>query len=247
VDVEADNFYNATLMTTIRTLAILVLGLTNLLYSRAQSTGAKIAAKNTISKAASIRDTVIENTKNLLDKATTAGALEFTSGLGASACRSFLFFKSGHIISTREKNALVVVCPTDTTYAIRLYSIQPDKWNLIDSIGNLDAFPTQFALIFDDYNFDTQTDLYVQVTASNGWSLSRGHLIIIDPMTKRLRLHNETRDFANMTPDKKAKTVQTELWNGYDAEGRHQLTIFTNKWVDGQLKTISKKNISLKP
>lgn len=115
----------------------------------------------------------------------------------------------------------------------------------MDSISDLDAFSTQFEPIFDDYNFDGQTDLYIQVSTSNGWSLSRGHLIIIQPMTKKFDLHKEARDFANMTPDIKTKTVMTELWNAYDMKNRHQLTFFTNKWVKGKLKTISKKDTTL--
>ena len=120
------------------------------------------------------------------------------------------------------------------------------KWELSDSIDGLDALPMQFDLIFDDYNFDEQTDLYIQVTASNGWSLSRGHLITIDPKTKKLKLHTETRDFANMTPDKRTKTVRTELWNGYNKNGSVQLTVFTNKWIAGKLKTIRKKRVTVK-
>lgn len=158
----------------------------------------------------------------------------------------FLFFKSGNILSKNEKNAVAIYSSTDTTYCVQLYSMHERKWELSDSIDGLDALPMQFDLIFDDYNFDEQTDLYIQVTASNGWSLSRGHLIIIDPKTKKLKLHTETRDFANMMPDKRTKTVRTELWNGYDKDGSVQLTVFTNKWIAGKLKTIRKKNVTVK-
>ena len=49
-----------------------------------------------------------------------------------------------------------------------------------------------------------------------------------------------------MKPDPKTKTVVSELWNGYNLKGQHQLTIFTNKWVKGKLLTIKKKEITLK-
>lgn len=230
-------------MMTIRTFTILLLGLTIFSCNQTQTTQDKIVTQDTISKTVAVIDTVLDKINGLLDKALTADTLEFNNEFESN--QSFLFFKSGHIISKTEKNAVVVVCPTDTTYTVRLYSIQNNKWNLSDSISGLDAFPTQFDPIFNDYNFDGQTDIYIQVSASNGWSLSRGHLIIIDPKTKKFELHSETRDFANMTLDVKTKTVKTELWNGYDMKGRHQLTIFTNKWVNGQLKTISKKDITL--
>ena len=224
-----------------RTLTILFFGLTIFACNQTQTSQDKIVSNDTITQRN--KTVSVDKIAELFEKALTIDTLEFNNQFEKN--QSFLFFKSGHIISNAEKNALVVVCPTDTTYMVRLYSIQNNKWNLSDSVSGLEAFPTQFDPIFDDYNFDGQTDIYIQVTASNGWSLSRGHLIVIDPKTKKFDLHKETRDFANMTPDLKTKTVKTELWNGYDMKGRHQLTIFTNKWVNGQLKTISKKEIIL--
>ena len=47
----------------------------------------------------------------------------------------------------------------------------------------------------------------------------------------------------NMKPDPKTKTVVSEIWNGYNDKNQHELTVFTNKWLNGQLKTIKKKNI----
>jgi hypothetical protein len=227
--------------TTMRTLIILLFGLTIFSYNHTQTSQDKNFAKDTVTQTHPVKDTLLDNIAGLFKKALTSDTVEF------DAYKPFLFFKSGRILSKTEKNALVVTCPTDTTYTIRLYSLQADQWKLLDSISDLDAFPIQFDPIFDDYNFDGQTDLYIQVSASNGWSLSRGHLIVIDPKTKKFELQKETRDFANMKPDLKTKSVMTELWNGYDMKGRHQLTIFTNKWVNGQLTTTSKKNITIQP
>lgn len=145
-----------------------------------------------------------------------------------------------------EKNAITIQCQIDTTYSIKLYSFKDNDWQIIDSISGLDAFPWQFYVKFEDYNFDGQKDIYIQVSASNGWSLSRGHLLIIDPLKKKFDLHNEARDFANMKPDPSTKTILTELWNGYNLQGQHQLTIFENKWINGKLKTVSEKDTTLK-
>ena len=171
-----------------------------------------------------LKDSVIK----LLDIATTKDTLEFQSS------EPFLFLKSGNILSS-----------TDTTYTLRLYSLRNKNWELTDSVAKLEAFPSQFELTLDDYNFDKQKDIYIQVSASQGYSLSRGHLFIIDPVTKKLTRHEEARDLANMKPDPKTKTVVSEIWNGYNNKNQHELTIFTNKWLNGQLKTIKKKNITL--
>jgi hypothetical protein len=225
-----------------RTLTILIFGLTISSCNQTKTSKDKIVSNDTITQTTN-QVFSIDKILELFEKAITVDTLEFKNQFENN--KSFLFFKSGQIISKTEKNAFVVACPNDTTYTIRLYSIQNNKWNVSDSISGLEAFPSQFDPIFDDYNFDGQTDIYIQVSASNGWSLSRGHLIIIDPKTKMFDLHKETRNFANMTPDIKTKTVKTELWNGYDKKNRHQLTIFTNKWVKGKLKTISKKDTTL--
>ena len=217
---------------------IWLVGLTILSCNQTRTTSENTVIHDTVPQTKRVEVVPFDTLTGLFNKALTSDTVEFLSGL--DALDSFLFFKSGHLINKAEKNVLVVACPTDTTYMVRLYSIQNDKWNLMDSISDLDAFPVQFDVIFDDYNFDGQTDLYIQVTVSNGWPLSRGHLIIIDPRTKKLELHKEAREFANMTPDKKTKTVKSELWNEGDINGQ-QLTIFTNKWINGQLKTTSEK------
>lgn len=193
-------------------------------------------------QASTKRDGIIvsDSTNMLFDSAATKDTLEFIS------VEPFLFFKSGYILSSTEKNAIIIVCNTDTTYLVKLYSIRNRKWERTDSISGLDAFPSQFELTFNDYNFDKQKDIYIQVSVSNGWPLSRGHLLIVDPVTKKLTRHEETRYLANMKPDPKTETVVSELWNGYNEKGQHQLTIFTNKWVNGKLNTIKKKNITLK-
>jgi hypothetical protein len=142
----------------------------------------------------------------LLDKAVMLDTLDFDNE------EPFLFLKSGHFLSKTEKNSILVTHPTDTTYFIRLYTQRDNKWVLNDSIDRLFAFTTQFDLVFDDYNFDKQTDIYMQVSASNGRAMSRGHLLTIDPKTKKLIEHKEARQLANMKPDSSTKTVTSEVW-----------------------------------
>ncbi len=217
----------------------LLIGLMAFSCNQARTTQDKIFIPHPAAQVITSKNKQLGTPSDFLAKALKADTLEFYND------KPFLFFKSGPFLGKTDKYAIVVQCPTDTTYSISLYSIKNNNLILSDSICDLDAFPAQFDPIFQDYNFDGQTDIYIQVTASNGWSLSRGHLIIINPNTKKFELHKETRDFANMLPDIKTKTVKTELWNGYDAKDRHQLTIFTNKWIGGKLKTISKRDTTL--
>ena len=182
----------------------------------------------------------------LLAKALKAKNLEFNNSYGFSKLDGFLFFKSGHLLDSSEVNAIAVNCRYDTTYSIKLYLRKDTSWQLEDSISGLEAFPWQFNLSFNDYNFDMQTDIYIQVSASNGWSLSRGHLILIDPRSKKFDLHKEARDFANMCIDQFSKTIISQDWEGYDSLNNSHLTIYTNKWINGQLQTINKRDSTLK-
>lgn len=100
-------------MMTIRTFAISLFGLTIFSCNQTQKIQDKIITRDTISKTKAVKDAVIDQTTQLLDKALTADTLEFNSEFGTN--QSFLFLKSGRIISKTEKNAFVVVCETDTT------------------------------------------------------------------------------------------------------------------------------------
>jgi hypothetical protein len=189
---------------------------------------------------------VTPNVNELLEKALKSKNLEFNNTYEFTVVDGFLFFKAGHILDSLEANAIVVKCRNDTTYSVNLYLLKDSKWQLEDSISELEAFPWQFDLSFNDYNFDGQTDIYIQVSASNGWSLSRGHLILIDPRSKKFDLHKEARDFANMCIDQYSKTIISQDWEGYDSLNNPHLTIYTNKWINGQLQTINKRDSTLK-
>ena len=77
----------------------------------------------------------------------------------------------------------------------------------------IDANPTQFYLDFKDYDFDGHKDIYLQRSASNGWSLSRGCLIIVNPQTKKLMEHKEANNLANMNPDFENKIIVEDRTN----------------------------------
>ena len=234
---------NNTRMTTIR-IIMLFLGLIFFFCNQAQTTSRNVIIQDTIPQRKSISDILIDIKTGLFNEALTSDSVEFLNFMEEfELYECFLFFKSGYIINETEKNALVVTCPTDTTYTVEFYSLQKDCWNFIDSISDLDiSYIIQFDVTFDDYNFDGQTDLYIQTSVSNGWALSMGHLIIINPKTKKLELHKEASEFASMTPDRNTQTVKSEWVGDYDKEGRQRI-IFTNKWINGQLKTTNKKQV----
>lgn len=177
----------------------------------------------------------------LLDKSNQLDKFEFSNR------KPFLYIKIGNILSQTEKNAILVSCPTDSTYKVELYSKLADNWTKKDEIELLDALPIQFNLDFEDYNFDGQTDIYIQTSVSNGYALSRGHLLTINSKTKKLQTHPEAKELANMYLDSRTKTVISEdvLWSvNYGFQGVCDLK---NKWINGKLKIVKRECPSKNP
>ena len=215
-----------------RTLIILHLVLTIFSCNQSQTTQDKNVIHETVLQTTTNKIVNLDNISRLLDNALKADSLELDNW------EPFLFFKSGNILSKTEKNVIIVHCPTDTTYSIKLYSIKDNKWLLNDSANGLEASPVQFYLNFDDYNFDGQTDIYIQLSASNGYSLSYGHLLTIDPASKKFTEQIEAGDLANMQPDIKTKTIISEDVIWCKTNGMQEVCKLTNKWIEGHLKTI---------
>jgi len=186
------------------------------------------------------------NINELLKEALKTKTVEFNNSYEFDSVDKFLFFKSGHILDSLEANAIAINGLADTTFSIKLYSLKNLKWNLLDSISNLRDFPWHFDILFNDYNFDGQVDIYIQVAISNGVGFSYGYIILIDPKTKKLELHKEAEDFANMSIDSCSKTIFSEQWHGNDSLNQPQFTILRNKWINGQLMTIDKRDTTFK-
>ena len=82
----------------------------------------------------------------------------------------------------------------------------------------------------------------MQTTASNGYSISRGHLIIVNPKTVKMELHPETRDYGSMNPDKIKKIVYSCIANQcYDSlqSGPLPPCQVINEWKNNKLISIS--------
>ncbi|MTH18123.1 hypothetical protein [Flavobacterium sp. LC2016-01] len=172
-------------------------------------------------------NTAEEAVATLLAKAIKKDTLEFENW------EPFIYFKSGYLLSKKEKNAIIVSCPTDSIYTIELYTKRNGKWIKNDQQNNIEAHPIQFDIYYKDYNFDGQTDIYLQETVSNGWPLSLGHLFIINPKTKKLEEHKETRDLANMNPVLKDRIIYTDELD-YSYKFR-KVKRRINKWENGKL------------
>lgn len=182
-------------------------------------------------------------TDELFEEAQHAEYVDFTRDNPTE----FLYFKSGFFLDKSSKHALVISSKDFKMYKIQNYILNKNNWELINQIDSLEAFPSQFEITFDDYNFDEQTDIFIQVSVSQGYSLSKGHLIIINPKTKKFELHEEARNLGNMKPDFDQKVVFSELSHGVNLNNNREISILSNKWVDGKLKTIDEKRVVMKP
>jgi hypothetical protein len=141
---------------------------------------------------------------NLFNKAIIADSIEFVNG------PSILYFKSGYFLTGKQKNAILIYIPDDSTFTIEIYTLSNGKWLKKFDIRNLEARTIAFNTEYKDFNFDGVKDLYIQQDASNGYVMSRGYVITINPGLNKLILHDEVRNEANLTPDPITKTVYAD-------------------------------------
>jgi hypothetical protein len=179
------------------------------------------------------RASILKDT--LLSQAATEKAMELDESV------PFISFRSGYILNRSVKNAFIAMPSSDSTFEIRLYKFLHGKWELQDSINPLEISVVYHQVTFKDYNFDGQTDIYIQLDASNGYVLSCGHLITIDPVTRKMTLHPEARWVANMRPDFRSKTVFSDSLSDCDIRYIHTVCTVSNKWIRRKLTMTSVK------
>lgn len=146
-------------------------------------------------------------------------------------------FEAGYLFNDSEKNAILLTNTSDTTYTIKLYTQDNNRWIENDSVENLKR-TIALDINYEDYDFDGQKDIYIKVSTSNGLPMSRGHLLTVNPTTKKLTEHIEIRELANLKPDKENKVVYSEFVIWHKDNGMPNICTSTNKWVNGKLTTI---------
>ena len=175
----------------------------------------------------------VDTLYKLLENAKTKDTLEFSN------LEPFLFIKSGNLFSKNEKNSIIVHCPTDSTYRIELYSLITKEWIKSDELDNLEVPLRQYEITFKDYNFDNFKDIYLNSTSSQGISMSKGYLLIVDSTTRKFKNHLETRNLKNMFPDYKTKSVLVDSVD-YNVNGKRVWNLIY-KWKNGNLINTKQK------
>jgi hypothetical protein len=175
----------------------------------------------------------VDTLYKLLENAKSKDTLEFSNQ------EPFLFIKSGNLFSKNEKSTIIVNCPTDSTYRIELYSLINKVWKKTDELNNLEVPYKQYEILFRDYNFDNFKDIYLNSTSSNGISMSKGHLLIVNSLTKKFENHIETKNLKNMFPDKKTKSVLIDSVD-YNVNGKRVWNLIY-KWKNGKLINTNQK------
>lgn len=175
----------------------------------------------------------VDTLYKLLENAITKDTLEFSNQ------EPFLFIKSGNLFSNKEKSSIIVNCPTDSTYRIELFSLVNKVWRKTDELNNLEVPNRQYEIKIKDYNFDNFKDIYLNSTSSNGISMSKGYLLIVDTLSKKFENHLEVRNLKNMFPDNKTKRVLTDSVD-FNVNGKsvwNQIYI----WKNGKLINTNQK------
>ena len=163
--------------------------------------------------------------------------LKISDSIDYQSENPFTYLKTGKIISSNITNSLFIQNIKDSLYRVELYTLTVKGWLKNDEVLFYEKNLLQFFTVFKDYNFDKQKDIYIQSTASNGYSLSRGNLILINPKTIKLNLISEARKLANINPDLNRKLLISE-----SVEWCPELKVckWLNQWKENNLITIDK-------
>ena len=138
----------------------------------------------------------------LFNKAKVADTLTFDN------YEPFIAFRSGNLFSDQEKDILLFTT-RDNGLKVEWRTLVDGQW-LINDVAQVDRINIiQFNYAIKDYNFDGYKDIYVQRGVSNGFSLSYGHIITIDPNKNKMTSHPETENLGDMKPDKEKKVIRS--------------------------------------
>lgn len=140
----------------------------------------------------------------------TSGKLEMTY---LSPQLPLLYLRAGPILKDQDWNALLISNPTNTTYQVELFSYQQEQWQKMDQI-TVPADPIAFDIRLKDFDFDGVKDIYIQNATSNGFVISRGELLLVDPIHQTLHLVQSASWLGNLRPDDTTNTVFSEeaIW-----------------------------------
>jgi len=145
------------------------------------------------------------------------------------------YLKIGYFSNQKVKSAIIIYSSTDSSIIAELFSFKNSKWIETDK-KELDAKWLVFDIKFDDYNFDGFGDIYINVDVSNGLGLSRGHLLTL--VNDKLVQHPETRDIADMKPNKIKKIINAK-YPLYCNDSKTTCDV-DYKWIDKKLVLQSK-------
>ncbi len=199
-----------------------------------QSSSKESTTKTNVVK---VKDTVsVLSFDELMEKALLDDSVTYTNINDKKSSNDVLFFKSGHVFHPKEKQVLLICKESDGTFVFVTYFDHEGTWKLKDHIIGLHLNPSQFDIKFQDYNFDGQLDCYIQVSNSNGYSISRGHLITIEPGSNFPSLHKEARHLGNIRIV--GNHIEAEEWAGYNKDGMPKVSTSKYGWIGAKLERI---------
>lgn len=171
--------------------------------------------------------------KQLLDKSQSSDTIQMYSA------QPFVFYKTGYLFDTKMRHSLVVTCLQDDQYKVRIYEVNDSGWSLVDVAGPLKANRAAFYIESKDYNFDSEADIYIQSDYSNGYPISTGHILLINPVTKKMTICPNSAQYGNLYADASNKTLRSESkYSGAVQPGEEKIIVRTSKWIKDHFETI---------
>lgn len=175
-------------------------------------------------------ETESEMLARLLEQSLTSDSVQ------AYSTKPFMFFKTGHLLDLTFQNSLVLTCPTDSTFALRMFKKIDSAWILEDSLGGMKADKAQFYIESKDFNFDSQADFYIQYAYTSGYPISIGHIVLIDPKTKKMKWKSTYSRLGNANAQPESKMLRSEAkYKGPSPPGTEKIWVKRSRWMNDEL------------
>lgn len=151
----------------------------------------------------------------------------------------FTFIRTGNMFGAGQWAAVLISQKGKKKYRVEIFNkTATGVWEKKGENTIGDFALSQLEVVFDDYNFDGLTDIYIQASMSNGVGLSRGYVLLQDVTGYKFTNCKQCNKLANMQPDATTKVLASEEYIYCNSGG--SVCKLSHQWNNGKLVQIKK-------
>lgn len=194
----------------------------------------------------SVKINLPDSIKKMLNVSASKDTFEYEAFYNDDSPYELLYIKTGHLFNSKNTHAFVLHSMNDTTIVCELFYFMEGQWRSCEKKMDIhvSAFsPAYFDVLFDDYNFDGNKDVMINLYQSMGTVYTYGYLLTYDHKRNGLILHPETIEIPSIEIDEKSKEIRSSEYSKSTSEEYKVVSHF--KWTKDFIKLVSKEKIKI--